>query len=125
MVQPIRPEFLVSIEPIVSVAHWFRSQTAAHDAPALLASDKSRIRQNVEMFHDCRQRHRKRLGKFADRKAVLFAQPGEQRASRGVCQRGKSAIEVWFRIVNHLVKYRGARFVVKAIGIYLSLTKKD
>ena len=25
----------------------------------------------------------------------LFTQPGEQRASRGICQRGKSAIEVW------------------------------
>src|SRR5262249_50763622 len=115
----------VSIEPIISVAHWFRPQAAAHDAAALLASDKSSIRQNVEMFHDRRQRHRKRLGKFADRKTVLFTQPGEQRASRGICQRGKTAIEVWFLIVNHLVKYRAVRFVVKTIGIYLSLTKRD
>ena len=96
-----------------------------HDAAALLASDKSGIRQNAEMFHDCRQRHRERLGKFADRKAFVFTQPGEQRASRGICQRGKSAIEVWFGIVNHLVKYRDMRFVVKRIGIYLSLTKRD
>jgi hypothetical protein len=55
LVQPIRPEFLVSIEPIIGVAHWFRPQAAAHDAAALLASDKSGIRQDVEMFHDCRQ----------------------------------------------------------------------
>jgi hypothetical protein len=123
LVQPFRPEFLVPVEPIVGVTHWFRPQAAAHDATALLAPDKSGIRQDVEMLHDCRQRHRKRLGKLADREAFLFTQPGEQCAARRVCQRGESAIKIWSWIVNHLVKYRIVRRGVKTLRIYLSLTK--
>jgi hypothetical protein len=51
------PEFLIAVEPIVGVAHGFRPQAAAYDAAILLASDEPGVRQDIEMFHDRRERH--------------------------------------------------------------------
>jgi hypothetical protein len=123
LIELFSPEFLIAIEPIIGVPHRLRPQAAAHDAAILLTSDQSSPGQHIEMFHDRRQRHGKRFGEFAHREALLFAQPGEQGTPRWVGKRRKGAIQIWFRIVNHLVKYRPASEIVKPPTIYLSLTK--
>jgi hypothetical protein len=95
------------------VAHWFRAQTAAYDAAVLFTPDQSGVRQHVEMLHDRRQRHRKRLGEQADRQIFFLAQLGKQGAPGWIGKCREDAIEVGFLIVNHLVKYKSIVAAVK------------
>jgi len=94
VVQPLGPELLVAIKPIIGFAHWFRTQSAADDAPVLFPSYQAGFGQDAEMFHHGGQRHRKRFGEFADRKIFGFAQPGEHCAARRISQRRESSIEI-------------------------------
>ena len=102
-IEIIGPEALVAVEPIHRLLHRLRGEPAGHDTAGLLARDEAGIGQHVEMLHDRRQRHRKRLGELADRKCISVGQPREQRPPRRVSQRGESAIESLIRILNHKV----------------------
>jgi hypothetical protein len=123
LIELLSPEFLIAVEPIIGVTHWFRPQAAAHDAAILLTADEPGIREHIKVLHDGWQRHRKRLGEFAHGEAVSVAQPGKQCTPRRVGKRRKGAIKAWLVIVNHMVKYRTASAFVKPVTIYLSLTK--
>ena len=59
------------------------------------------------MFHDRRQRHVERFREFADRCAVPFTQPRQERAAGRVGQRAEGSVEGGIHILNHLVKYMG------------------
>ena len=105
MIEAVVPETLVAIEPVVGFVHGLGAQPAGDGAAALAARDQPGIRQNVEMLHHRRQRHREWLGQRADRETVGFAQASQQRPPRRVGERGEGAVERGGRIVNHLVKY--------------------
>ena len=57
------------------------------------------------MLHDRRQRHGKRPGELADRKAFMFPELRNQGAPRRVGERRESAVEGGILILNHMVKY--------------------
>ena len=103
MIELLSPEFLIAVEPIVGVAHGFRPQAAAYDAAILLASDEPGVRQDVEMFHDRGQRHRKGLREFAHRKALAAAEPRHQRPPGWIGESRKGAVQPVFSILNHVV----------------------
>ncbi len=65
------------------------------------------------MLHDGGQGHCERFGQFADGDAVAPFKFGQQRAPRRIGDGGKHAVQAVGRIVNHVVKYRGARGDVK------------
>ena len=113
MIEAFAPEALVTVEPIVGVLHRFGAQPAGDDASGFVAGDQPGIRQYVEMLHHCRQRHRERLGEFADRHIVGLAQARQKCAPRRVGERGKGAVERGGLIVNHVVKYRDVAKHVK------------
>jgi hypothetical protein len=79
-VEPFVPEPLVFAEPFDGVLHRRRAEPAGDGASGLLPRDKASICQHVEVLHDGRQRHRKRLCEFADRNRVLKFQLRQQRA---------------------------------------------
>jgi len=113
-IEAFGPEFLIAIEPFIGVVHRLCTQLAAHDAAILFAGDQPGIRQHIEMLHHRRQRHRKRLGQFADRQAVGFAQAHHQGAPGWIGECSKRAVQIWLQMVNHMVKYRPVRIRVKA-----------
>jgi len=57
------------------------------------------------MFHDRRQRHRKRLRQLADREVRLLAQPRQQGAPGRIGERSERAVERGVLILNHTVNY--------------------
>ena len=120
MIEFFGPEALVAVEPIVGLFHRFGAQPAGDRAAGFVADHQPGIRQHVEMLHDRRQRHRERLGEFADRNFVGFAQSREQGPPRRIGERGKSAIEGGGLIVNHLVKYSWARMRVKQLHVVMA-----
>ena len=118
----MRPEALVAVEPVVGLFHRCGPQAAGNRASGFVAAHEPGIRQHVEMLHHRRQRHRERLGEFADRYGVGLAQARQQRAPGGVGKRREGAVEIGSVIVNHVVKYRRkARRVKGAIVVYVSL----
>ena len=94
---------LVVAEPIHRLLHRSCGQPAHHGAAGLFARDQAGIRQHVEMLHDRRQRHRKRLRQLADRKALFVAEPRQQCAPCGIGERGKGEVQHFFLILNHMV----------------------
>ena len=128
MIETFGPEALVAVEPLVGAFHRFGAQAAGDCASGFVADDETGVRQDVDVFHHRRQRHRERLGEFADRNRVGFAQAREQCAPGRVGEGRESAVQilgfVLRSIVNHLVKYRGkVRRVKSASVIYVSLRK--
>lgn len=89
------------IEPAHGILHRRSGQPAFDGAADLVANDKSRIRQHVEVLHDGGQRHRERLCEFAHRRAIPLAEMRDQRAPGGIGQGGESAIERVVLILNH------------------------
>src|SRR5262245_14823552 len=55
------------------------------------------------LLHHRRQLDRKRLREVADRGRVLTFQPGQDRTSRRICERGECAVELLI-IVYHMAK---------------------
>jgi hypothetical protein len=102
-VEVVGPEALVAVEPVHRLLHWPGGQAAGHGAAGLRPRDQARIRQHVEMLHDCGQRHRKRLRQFAHRDAVALAEPRHQRPPGRVGERGKGPVQHFFAILNHVV----------------------
>ena len=96
---------MIAIEPLHGVFHRGGLEHAAHGASGLGPCDKPGVAQHVEMLHDGGQRHRERLGQFADRQTIVVAQPRQQRPPGGVGKRSKGAIEGGITILNHIVKY--------------------
>jgi len=92
-IEIVGPEALVAVKPVHRLLHRFRSEPARHDAAGLFARDQAGIRQHVEMLHDRRQRHRKRLRQLADRKHVAVGEPRQQCAPRRIGERGKGAVQ--------------------------------
>ena len=83
---------MIAIEPLHGVFHRGGREHAAHGASGLGPCDKPGVAQHVEMLHDGGQRHRERLGQFADRQTIVVAQPRQQRPPGGVGKRSKGAI---------------------------------
>jgi hypothetical protein len=102
-VEIVGPEALVAVEPVHRLLHRPGGQPARDRAAGLLPRDQAGVRQNVEMFHDRGQRHRKGLREFAHRKALAVAKPRHQRPPGWVGKRGKGAVQHVFLILNHLV----------------------
>ena len=124
MIETFGPEALIPIEPLVGLFHRFGAQAARDGAAGLVANDEAGVREDVEMFHHRRQRHRERFGEFADRNGVHLTEARQQCAPCGVGESRESAVEIGFVIVNHLVKYRDAGPPVKGLRIvYVSLRK--
>ena len=61
--------------------------------PVLLRADQPGVGEHIEMLHDRRQRHRKRLRELADRDAFLSLDLREQRPPRRIGERRKRAVE--------------------------------
>ncbi len=119
---------MVTVEPFIGPFHGFGAQAAGDRASGLVADDEAGVRQDVDVLHHRRQRHREGLGEFADRNRVGFAQACEQCAPGRVGEGRESAVQivgfVLFSIVNHVVKYRRKGRRVKGDGvIYVSLRK--
>jgi hypothetical protein len=74
-VESVGPEALVAIEPVHRLLHRLGSQPACDRAAGLFARDQAGVRQHIEMLHDRRQRHRKRLRQLADRQAFAVTEP--------------------------------------------------
>jgi hypothetical protein len=89
----LTPETLVAVEPFHGVLHRPRRKLARDDAAGLFAGDQPRVGEHVEVFHHCRQRHRKRPRQFADGNAVALRETGEQRAPRRIGKRVEGAVE--------------------------------
>jgi hypothetical protein len=102
-VEALRPEALVAIEPVDRLLHRPCGQPARHNTAGFCARDQAGIRQHVEMLHDRGQRHRKWLRQLADRDAVSFAKPRQQRPPRRVRHRSKGAVQRLVAILNHVV----------------------
>jgi hypothetical protein len=102
-VEAFRPEALVAIEPVHRLLHRPRGQPARHNAAGFCARDQACVRQHVEMLDDRGQRHHEWLGQLADRDAVSFAEPRQQRPPRRVRERGKGAVQRLLAILNHVV----------------------
>jgi hypothetical protein len=100
-IEVFRPETLIAVQPAHCLLHRPRGQPARHGTAALRTRDQAGVRQHIEMLHDRGQRHRKRLRQFADRNAVLFAEPRQQRPPRRIRQRRKGAVEGMIAILNH------------------------
>jgi len=92
-VEILRPEALVTAQPVHRLLHRPGGQPARHDAAGLAARDQACVRQYVEMFHDRGQRHRKWLRQFAHRNAVLLAEPRQQRPPGRVGECRKGAVQ--------------------------------
>jgi hypothetical protein len=114
LIETFSPEALVAVEPFIGPFHRLGAQAAGYRASGLVAAHEPGIRQHVEMLHHRRQRHRERLGEFANRYRVGFAQARQQSAPCGIGKGRESAVEIGFVIVNHLVKYRRIGVPVKA-----------
>ena len=99
------PEALVANEPDHGVFHRRCLELAADSAADFVPRYETGVRKDVEVLHHRRQRHGEWLGQFADREAVGFAEPHQQRATRGIGERRESAIERGLLILNHLVKF--------------------
>jgi len=97
------PEALVAVEPVHRLLHRPGGQPARDRAAGLLPRDQAGVRQDVEMFHDRGQRHRKGLREFAHRKALAVAKPRHQRTPCGIGKGCKSAVQHIFLILNHMV----------------------
>jgi hypothetical protein len=82
-------------------------ETARDNAAGLGPRDEARVRQNVEMLHDRRERHRERPGELAYGNVLVLVELREQSAPRGVGKRGEGAVERGILILNHVVKFRG------------------
>jgi len=98
---------LITVEPLHGVFHRGGLERAAHGASRLASRDEAGVAQHVEVLHDSRQRHRKRLRQLADGKTVVVVQAGQQRAPRRVGERGKGVVQIAFSrgvaILNHKV----------------------
>jgi hypothetical protein len=126
LIETFGPEALVAVEPLIGAFHRFGAQAAGDCASGFVADEQAGVREDVDVLHHRRQRHREGLGEFADRNRILFAQAREQRASGRIGEGRKSAVQILRSvvgsIVNHLVKYRGKGGRVKGVGIiYISL----
>ena len=73
------------------------------------------------MFHNGRQRHRKRLREFADGQVRAGGQTCKERTPRWVSQRGESAVQCVFLKLNHEVNYRESSHDVKPIDVVFSV----
>ena len=72
---------------------------------ALHSEADPRVGKHIEMFHDRRQRHRKRPRQLAHRKSRIRLEPRQQRPPRGVGERSEGAVEFGVLKLNHWVKY--------------------
>jgi hypothetical protein len=102
-VEIVGPEALVAVQPVHRLLHRLGGQPAGDRAAGLFPRDQAGIGQDIEMFHDRGQRHRKGLRQLAHRKALAVAEPRHQRAPGGVGERGKGAVQQVFSILNHVV----------------------
>ena len=93
------------VEPVHGLLHGPRGQLAGDRAARLLAGDQAGVRQHIEVLHDGGEGHGERPGKLAYRNALACFKLRHQGASRGVGQRGESAVERIVEILNHTVKY--------------------
>jgi len=74
------------------------------------------------MLHHGRQRHRKRLRKFADGQLRTRGQACKERTPRWVGQRGECTVQCVFLKLNHEVNYReGWRDVKALFEIFLEI----
>jgi len=112
-VEIVGPEALVAVQPVHRLLHRPGGQPAGDRAAGLLPRDQAGIRQDIEMFHDRGQGHRKGLRQFAHRKALAVAEPRHQRAPCGIGERCKGAVQYIFSILNHTVKHNRKAGVVK------------
>jgi hypothetical protein len=92
-IEPLSPELFVTIEPFERVAHRLGFETAGNGASGFGAFDQAGVRQDIQMFHDRRQRHRKRRGKLGHRNIRLPGKPHHQRPPGRIGKRGKGAVE--------------------------------
>ena len=93
----------VAIEPVHRLLHRLRGEPARHGAPGLLTHDQARIREHVEMLHDCRERNRERRRQLAHGEVIVLDEPRQQRAPRRIGQCRKCAIERLVLMLNHTV----------------------
>lgn len=88
-------------------------------AAALLAGDETDALEVPEMLVDGRERHVERRGERAHRR-LLAGEALQDRAPRGVGQRGEDPVEA-FLMVKHKLKYQeGGRDVKTFVACYAS-----
>ena len=97
------PEFFVALQPIHSSFQRTALELTTHHSAGLAPYDEPGIFQNAQMLDESRQRHRKRLRKFADRSFAVL-EPGEHGPARGIGEGAENRVERAGRIVNHKVK---------------------
>jgi hypothetical protein len=101
-VEPLLPELARMIEPVGSLLHRLRGQSAAHDPTLLLPPDKARALENLQMLHKTRERHGKGTRELADRPASGGEQLYHLPASR-VGESREHRVERLVYILNHKV----------------------
>jgi hypothetical protein len=82
-VETLVPELLVTIEPIHRSSQRLALKAATHDAAGLAPLDQPGILEDAEVLHESGQRHRERIGEFADG-ALPAAQSCEHCAPRRI-----------------------------------------
>jgi hypothetical protein len=103
-IELISPEALIESEPAHGLLHRTGRQLTGNRATVLGPCDEPYRCQDIEMFHDGRQRDGEGTGEVTDRQAILFAQLRQQRPPRRIGQGGKHAIQGPVTILNHKVK---------------------
>ncbi len=73
--------------------HGRGGELAGDGASGFVARDQAGIGEHVEMLHDRRQRHLERFRESADRHAVFFIEPRQERAPGRVGERREHAVE--------------------------------
>jgi len=102
-IERVGPEALVAVQPVHRLLHRLGRQATRHGAADLFARNQARIRQHIEMLHDRRQRHRKRLRQLTDREAFPAAEPRQERPPRRIRERRKGAVQGLATILHHMV----------------------
>ena len=97
------PETFITSEPVHRFLHRRGGQSASDGASGLVAYDQTGVREDIEVFHDCRQRMRKRSCQLAYGNGVMFTKLRQQTAPRAIGKRREHPIQPSILILNHWV----------------------
>jgi len=110
------PKSAVRLDPARDVLHWARDEPAAANAALLRMRHQAGALEHAQMLVDAGEGHAKRTRQLRERRFAR-GQPGEDRAARGVGERGERGVECGCVILNHMVNYRGVAHRVKWPGL--------
>ena len=99
------PKSAVLVDPARGVLHGARHEPAVADTTPFRVRHEAGPLEHAQMLVDAGEGHAKRARKVRDRR-VARGQPGEDRAARGIGERGEGAVECGIAKLNHVVKFK-------------------